>query len=114
MYILVYTTEIQEKHKIKIMIILLFTLSILINIVLGFAVYNILKKYELLEDEIQTSENNIEYLESLFTSAYEKMKEIDERGAFATDDEVGGVFDDLKSVIYQTQNILQNGKKKEG
>lgn len=92
----------------------LLTLSIIINIGLAYAIFNILKKYELLEDEIETSQDNIEFLESLFTSTYEKMKEIDERGAFATDDEVGGVFDDLKSVIYQTQNILENGKKKEG
>lgn len=93
---------------------LLLTLSIIINIGLGYAVYNILKKYELLEDEIDSNQANIEFLENLFTSAYEKMKAIDERGAFATDDEVGGVFDDLKDIIYQTQNILQNGKKKEG
>jgi hypothetical protein len=93
---------------------ILLTLSIIINIGFAYAVYNLLKKYELLEDEVDTSINNIEYLESLFTTSYEKMKEIDERGAFATDDEVGSVFDDLKSIIYQTQNILNNGKKKEG
>lgn len=93
---------------------LILTLSIIGNIGLGYALYNILKKYELLEDEVDTSQNNLEFLESLFTSAYEKMKAIDDRGAFATDDEVGAVFDDLKSIIYQTQNILQNGQKKEG
>ena len=42
------------------------------------------------------------------------MKDIDTIGAFESDDEVGAVFDDLKDVIYQTENILNNGKKKEG
>lgn len=86
---------------------LLITLLTLSTGVLSYALVNLLKKYEKLEQEIEN-------LEETFLQTYLRMKEIDTMGAFASDDEVGGVFDDLKDVIYKTQKLLEDGKKKEG
>ena len=86
---------------------LLITLLAIATAVLSYALVNLLKKYEKLESEVED-------LEETFLKAYLKMKEIDDRGAFASDDEVGSVFDDLKDVIYKTQKLLEDGQKKEG
>lgn len=70
-------------------------LTILIFIILGTAMYvilNLLKKLERLESIL---ENNTEK----YVNIYNSLKEIDLRGSFESDDEVGSTFKDIKTLI---------------
>ena len=67
--------------------------------ILGYTTWNILRKYEQstdtileLEDRIINSKNNI-------NDAFEKMKDLDRREMFETDDDVGQVFKQIKDTI---------------
>lgn len=70
--------------------------------------YNLFRKLEVLEDEI---ESNL----TIFRGIYKTMKEIDSTGAFESDDEVGSVFTDLKNVVERNEQLLnaEFGKEEE-
>ena len=70
--------------------------------------YNLFRKLEILEEEI---EKNL----AIFTGIYSTIKEIDSTGAFESDDEVGSVFGDLKSIIERNEKLLNSefGKEEE-
>ena len=70
--------------------------------------YNLFRKLEVLEDEIESNLN-------IFKGIYTTMKEIDSTGAFQSDDEVGSVFTDLKNIVERNEQLLNSefGKKEE-
>lgn len=70
--------------------------------------YNLFRKLEVLEEEV---ESNL----TVFRNIYNTMKDIDSTGAFESDDEVGSVFADLKSVVEKNERLLNSefGKEKE-
>ena len=70
--------------------------------------YNLFRKLEVLEDEIESNLN-------IFRGIYKTMKEIDSTGAFESDDEVGSVFTDLKNIVERNEQLLNSefGKKEE-
>jgi hypothetical protein len=75
-------------------------LSVL-TLLLGYATYNLLRKNEALEDEIEFADK---YLESTFTSmknAYDRMKRVDRLGSFEADDESGYIFEEIKYTLEQ-------------
>ena len=65
-------------------------LIILITI-MGFALYNLLKKNEILEDFITKQSDAINTCNS-------RLKEIDKRNIFYADDEIGWFFQELKKI----------------
>jgi len=78
----------------------------IINILLGIAlivciyiIYNLMCKVEDLEDGIVDQYNQTSRISETLTNMQEKMKEIDDTGAFESDDQVGEVFNQLKTVI---------------
>jgi len=72
--------------------IIVLVISILLNAALGFATWNLMRKLEVTENFLDQS-----YIAS--RHAYQDMKAIDERGAFASDDEVGVIFNSLRNII---------------
>jgi len=70
--------------------------------------YNLFRKLEVLEDEIESNLN-------IFKGIYKTMKDIDSTGAFESDDEVGSVFADLKNIVERNEQLLNSefGKKEE-
>lgn len=70
--------------------------------------YNLFRKLEVLEDEIESNLN-------IFRGIYKTMKEIDSTGAFESDDEVGSVFTDLKNIVERNEQLLNSefGKEEE-
>ena len=68
--------------------------------------YNLFRKLEVLEDEI---ESNL----TIFKGIYKTMKDIDSTGAFESDDEVGSVFTDLKNVVERNEQLLNSEFGKE-
>jgi hypothetical protein len=72
-------------------------------VVLGFTTFNLLKKTEGYEDELNRRQDAIisyqEYINGLGSTVEfinKRIKEIDAKGTFSSDDEVGFFFDRLK------------------
>ena len=60
-------------------------------IVAGFALRNIIKKNEALEDFIVKQSDAIDYCDK-------RLRQIDDRGSFIADDEVGWFFTELRKI----------------
>jgi len=60
-------------------------------IVAGFALRNLIKKNEVLEDFILKQSDAIDYCDK-------RLKQIDDRGSFIADDEVGWFFTELRKI----------------
>jgi uncharacterized alpha/beta hydrolase family protein len=84
------------------MIYIISILSILV-VVLGFTTFNLLRKTERYEDELSKRQDAIisyqEYINGLGGTVEfmnKRIKEIDAKGTFSSDDEVGFFFERLK------------------
>ena len=77
-------------------------------VVLGFTTLNLLKKNEKCEDVIKSYENYMINLSNTIEFSDRKLKEIDSKGTFEGDDEVGFFF---KQLLY-LQEQLNNFKVK--
>ena len=89
-------------------IITISTLSVL-TILFGFTTRNLLRKNEKQEDILAEYMNYLDKLSRTIEASDKKLKEIDQKGTFSSDDEVGQFF---KSV-QQIQDILNDFKLKE-
>ena len=58
---------------------------------LGFALFNLLKKNESLEDFITKQSDAI-------NACDQRLKNIDTRGTFSSDDEIGWFFEEIKKI----------------
>ena len=67
------------------------TILTLILIVLGFGLYNLIKKNEGLEDFISKQSEAI-------NACDQRLKQIDEKNIFYSDDEIGWFFQELKKI----------------
>ena len=84
------------------MIYLVIILSLLV-VVVGFTTFNLLRKVERYEDELNKRQDAIisyqEYINGLGSTVEfinKRMNEIDAKGTFQSDDEVGFFFERLK------------------
>lgn len=68
---------------------------LIIVLVLGFTSYNLLRKNEKCEDIIKSYEEYMINLSATIESSDKKLKEIDSKGTFEGDDEVGYFFKQL-------------------
>ena len=74
---------------------ILLGVSVIANLVLLYGVRNLLKQNEQLEDTVTEVVNDTQ---ETITTAIADMKQADLRGSFESDDEVGSVFTELKSI----------------
>jgi hypothetical protein len=92
------------------------TLSIILGIlvvVLGFTTFNLLKKTEKQED-MMVSQNEIlvsyqiylNKISDIIELSDKKLKEIDHRGSFESDDEIGFFFQSVKQ-LQKTLNVFK-------
>jgi hypothetical protein len=65
-------------------------------VVLGFTTFNLLKKNEKAEDLVVSYEKHINEIDSVIAFINKRMQEIDAKGTFSSDDEVGFFFERLK------------------
>jgi hypothetical protein len=77
------------------MIYLVIILSLLV-VILGFTTFNLLRKNEKAEDAIISYQEYINGLGSTVEFMTKRIDEIDSRGTFKSDDEVGFFFERLK------------------
>lgn len=75
---------------------ILLGISVVANLVLLYGVRNLLRQNEQLEDNLS---DLVVDTNQTISSAVEQMKQVDIRGSFESDDEVGSVFDSLKAII---------------
>jgi Tfp pilus assembly protein PilO len=96
------------------MIILTVILGLMV-VILGYTTFNLLKKLEKQEDAMNTQAtilaSYLSYLNKIsdiIEFSDKKLKEVDHKGSFKSDDEVGFFFEEIK----QLQNTLNQFKVK--
>ncbi len=85
------------------MIALVVILSILV-VILGFTTFNLLRKNEKQEDILVGYMTYLNKISDTIEVADKKLKELDYKGSFKADDEIGFVFEQIKSI----QTILNS------
>jgi len=83
------------------LIIAVCTLSVL-SIILGWTTYNLMKKQEKSEDILLGYMEYLDKFSRVIEISNKKLKEVDNKGIFEKDDDVGVIFDS----ILQIQEIL--------
>lgn len=83
------------------MIVAIIILSLLV-VVLGFTTYNLLRKLEKQEDILASYLEYLDRISRVIEVSDEKLKQVDARGTFKSDDEVGFFFQQIKGL----QDIL--------
>lgn len=91
--------------------ITLLIILILLLIGSGFVIWNLLNKVEIYEDDIQLKEEYIVKIGELADDSYKKIKDLDIKGAFEADDEVGVFFENLKAIALHVKSYTQNYSK---
>jgi len=87
--------------------IVITVLSVLV-VVLGFTTINLLRKNERAEDIVVGYLIYLEKISKVIEISDEKLKKIDYKGSFRSDDEVGFFFEQIKKI----QDILNDFKLK--
>lgn len=77
---------------------IILTISIVINILLGYAVYNSIKKIEKYEDLVQNQVGYMQNISDLIIDSQKHLQNLDEKGVFQSDDEVGYFFNQMMAV----------------
>ena len=75
--------------------------SVLLNLVFLYGVRNLNKQNEQYQDYIQNELISLDDVREKVTSAYDRMRDLDIRGSFESDDEVGASFKDILSIVEQ-------------
>jgi len=79
------------------MLVLSIILAIL-TIILGYFTWNLMKKVERYEDVAQYQQNYIDNLSTIIGESEKRLQEVDEKGSFQSDDEVGFFFNTIKEI----------------
>ena len=93
-------------YLIGFLLIILLPASIIFNILLLIRGINLVKQNEQLRDTINEYDDREIGTQIKLESMLSKMKEIDIRGSFESDDEVGAVFSELKETIETYKNEI--------
>ena len=85
------------------MILTIVILSILV-LTLGYGVYNLLKKLEVYEEAVETSDKSLTEVQQSLVAILARIRAIDRKGIFENDDEVGQTFKQISDVIKSIEN----------
>lgn len=92
---------------------LLYIILIMCFIILLYIIFNLFHKIEKYENIIIEYNKELNDIQQKVIISYDTMKQIDIRGAFEKDDEVGTTFSTLKDIISQLdidiKQINKNG-----
>lgn len=78
--------------------LLIINIIIILTLVIGYVIWNLMKKVEKLESMIGVQEKYIMDFYDLVKQSEIKIKEIDSKQLFQSDDEVGFFFQNLKTI----------------
>lgn len=93
--------------------ILLVTLGALV-LVLGYTTYNLLRKNEKQEDVLAQYLSYMDKISKQIEYSDVKLNQIDAKGIFKSDDEIGWFFEQIKNLQAQLNNfkLLDDGRSK--
>ncbi len=77
-------------------------------LIAGFVIWNLLKKVERQEDLIEKYQQYLTSLDTSIKLSSKRLEEIDVKGMFSSDDEIGWYFKQIKEI----QEILNDYKLK--
>jgi len=83
--------------------IIISILSVMV-VILGFTTFNLLRKNETAEDIVVGYLDYLDKISRVIELTDKRLKEIDQRGTFQSDDEIGFFFKEVK----QLQDILND------
>ena len=89
------------------MIVLVIILGIMV-VVLGYTTFNLLRKNEKQEDILASYLTYLNKISDIIESSDKKIHEVDVKGSFESDDEVGFFFTNIKMI----QDVLNQFKIK--
>jgi len=69
-------------------------------VILAYSTFNLMRKVEGCEDAVLEAEDEITKIKIKIRDTIERMRRVDSKGGFESDDEVGTVFDGLKEIVY--------------
>jgi len=78
--------------------LILINIAVVILLIIGYIIWNLMKKVEKLETQISVQETYILEFYDLVKTSEMKIKEIDNKQLFQSDDEVGFFFTNLKTI----------------
>ena len=78
--------------------IILINVGILVFGTISYIIWNLLKKNERQEDIITTQNEYIQTISTIMTESNKKIKEIDSKQIFQSDDEIGWFFKGIKEI----------------
>jgi hypothetical protein len=92
---------------------IIITVSIIIMVVLSYIIFNLLTKTEKLEDIVVKQNTYISDISSVIEQTDLKLKELDSKEIFKSDDEIGFFFNNVKEIqtIINQFKIEENAKK---
>jgi 5,10-methylenetetrahydrofolate reductase len=93
------------------MISLIILLIIIIGI-LGYTSYNLFTKVEKLEQMVDSQDQYIQRFSNAVGTTNKKLEDIDEKGTFQSDDEIGWFFESLKTLQSELNDFNINGARK--
>ena len=85
---------------------MIITISILgcLVVIFGYTTFNLLKKNEKQEDIVVEYMKYLDSISKAIEFADEKLNQVDSKGIFKTDDEIGFIYSEIKEI----QKILSN------
>jgi hypothetical protein len=94
--------------------VVLITSLVIAVCVLGYTTYNLLKKNEKQEDILASYLIYMDQLSKIIEHSSDRLKKIDNKGTFESDDEIGWFFEQIKVIQERLNNFkLDNGGKEE-
>ena len=79
-------------------IIILINVGLLVFGTISYIIWNLLRKNERQEDIISTQNEYIQTISTIMTESNKKIKEIDSKQIFQSDDEIGWFFNGIKEI----------------
>ena len=93
---------------------ILITLLIIAVITLSYTTYNLLRKNEKQEDVLAAYLLYMDNLSKIIEHSSERLKKIDSKGTFESDDEIGWFFEQIKVIQERLNNFkLTDGGEEE-
>lgn len=85
---------------------------IIIVLILGYISYNLFKKVEQLERIVDSQESYISKFSNSVDFANRRLGEIDDKGTFQSDDEIGWFFESVKTLQNELNDFNLNGVRR--
>jgi predicted PurR-regulated permease PerM len=85
---------------------------IILVLILGYVSYNLFRKVEQLERIVDSQEQYISKFSDSVDFANKRLGEIDEKGTFQSDDEIGWFFESVKTLQSELNDFNLNGVRR--